>query len=252
MIEELFRERGAVVVTWQEFVADPFLVMLANAPTTRTAAILLDQANGAWHACIENGIDAAKLRRLEELIPLGRHLVEPWKIVIAGAPNVGKSSLINALAGYTRSIVSPIPGTTRDVVRVRLAIDGWPVEMIDTAGMRESSGDLERQGIERALSAASDADLRVWLLDGSVEPVFPANREAWQFVINKIDLPPAWDWDFVPAIRLSAQTHAGLGDLCERISRHLIPQPPAPGEAVPCLAEQVDWVHEQLALQRGR
>src|SRR5205823_1761011 len=156
----------------------------------------------------------------------------PWKIVIAGAPNVGKSSLMNALAGYSRSIVSPIPGTTRDAVTARLAIDGWPVEMTDTAGIRPSSNSLEQQGIERTYDALRDADLRFWLLDGSAEPIFPAEVTGWHFIINKIDLPAFWDWQRVsPALRISAQTQSGLAELCEMIARQLVPQPPEPGEA---------------------
>lgn len=235
MLQELYAEHGVAIIAAARFLNDPLLDLLARAPTARTASILLDQANGAWRQAGNTDPE-----RLAALIPLGRHLVEPWKIVIAGPPNVGKSSLMNALAGYTRSIVSPIPGTTRDVVTARLAIDGWPVEMTDTAGIRPTSGVLEQQGIERAHDAWREADLRFWLLDGSVEPILPEDVTGWQFVINKIDLPAAWNWQRVPtALRLSAQTQAGLAELCEMISRTLVPAPPLPGEAVPCLAAQV-------------
>src|SRR4029453_3197945 len=71
-----------------------------------------------------------------EFAELGQHLTAPWRVVLAGPPNVGKSSLINALAGYQRTIVSHVPGTTRDVVTTTTAIDGWPVELADTAGLR--------------------------------------------------------------------------------------------------------------------
>ena len=197
----------------------------------------IEQSNGA--------VRTQKLQRLTELTPLGRHLVEPWKIVIAGAPNVGKSSLMNALAGYTRSVVSPIPGTTRDAVTTQLAIDGWPVEMTDTAGIRPTLSVLEHQGIQRVHAAVREADLRLWLLDGSAEPAFPEDVDGWDFVINKIDLPAAWDWQLVPsALRMSAQTQAGLAELCERISRKLVPHPSMPGEAVPCLPEQADWLNQ--------
>src|SRR5205814_586923 len=146
------------------------------------------------------------LQRLEALIPLGQHLVEPWRVVIAGAANVGKSSLMNALAGYTRSVVSPIPGTTRDVVTLRLAIDGWPIEMTDTAGVRQASSDLEQQGIERGRAAVKAADLRIWLVDGSTEPVFPDEPNDWCMVINKTDLPAYWDWrQAAGAVCISAQ-----------------------------------------------
>src|SRR6266542_2331245 len=230
MIQELFVERGAIIVPWQRFIdAAPLLDLLARAPTARTAGILLDQLNGAW-----SKVTPSDAQRLARLIPLGIHLVEPWKVIIAGAANVGKSSLMNALAGYTRSVVAPTPGTTRDVVTTRIAIDGWPIELIDTAGIRATTSDLERQGIERAQKAIDDADLRFWMLDGAAEPILPANTNGWRFLINKIDLPPAWNWDErTSALRISAQTHAGLSELCDLISRELAPEPPAPGEAVP-------------------
>jgi tRNA modification GTPase len=248
MLQELYQQRGVSIVPWQQF-STKSIMLLAQAPTTRTAAMLLDQGNGAWQSCVDEILAADKpdalnrLRRLEELIPLGQHLVEPWKVVIAGAPNVGKSSLMNALAGFTRSIVSPTPGTTRDVVTTRLAIDGWPVEMTDTAGIRQSANDLEQQGIQRAHDAVQQADLRFWLLDGSNEPIFPEDANGWHFIINKIDLPAAWNWLCAEkALRISAQTKDGLPKLCEMISRQLVPRPPTPGEAVPCLPEQLTWI----------
>ena len=242
MLQELYEERGVQVIGAEQFVGDPVLALLARAPTMRTAGILADQA-GAWLA-----VTPESLHRLEELIPLGQHLVQPWKIVIAGAPNVGKSSLLNALAGFTRSIVSPTPGTTRDVVTVSLAIDGWPVEMIDTAGIRQAPSSLEQQGIDRARGAVRDADVRFWLLDGAETPIFPDERSGWHYLINKIDLPAAWDWSAVTgALCISAQTKKGLAELCELISRELVPTPPTPGEAVPCLPEHLAFIKRLLA-----
>jgi tRNA modification GTPase len=245
LIEELLVERGATLVPWEMFFgpAAPLHSMLTQAPTARSASILLDQVNGAWDKSRRKDV-----QRLAQLIPLGQHLVEPWKVVLAGAPNVGKSSLMNALAGFPRSIVTPTPGTTRDVVTLRVAIDGWPIELTDTAGIRATESDLERQGIERALAAVRDADLRIWLLDGSEPPILPEFAARWQFVINKIDLPAAWDWRQIDgAVLISAQTQAGLAELCEVMSRALVPQPPpAPHEPVPCTSEQIAWVRSQI------
>src|SRR5262249_9107130 len=156
---------GLRACSWQEFlrlttedaVRAAAATALAEARTQRTAAILLDQYHGAFsravavaHAAWERG-DTAEAGRLLEVLaryaPLGRPLTSPWRVVVAGAPNVGKSSLVNALAGYARCVVSPTPGTTRDVVTTLIAVDGWPVELADTAGLREAAGPLEEQGI---------------------------------------------------------------------------------------------------------
>src|SRR5690606_16577637 len=89
-------------------------------------------------------------RRLAALVdraPLGLHLTRPWHVALAGAPNVGKSSLLNAVLGYGRAIVFDQPGTTRDVLDAVTAIDGWPVRLTDGAGLRESVDALEAAGV---------------------------------------------------------------------------------------------------------
>ena len=123
------------------------IALLADARTERTAAILLDQYNGAWGRALANirtslsaartASAAAQIQSLLRLEPLAAHLVQPWRVVVIGPPNVGKSSLTNALLGFQRTIVHDQPGTTRDAVAIQLAIDGWPVELVDTAGLRK-------------------------------------------------------------------------------------------------------------------
>src|SRR5205085_4352386 len=147
--------------------------LLERATTVRTASILLDQYHGAFDgavadvlAAIDRGDADAARRLLEDLAavgPVGRHLVEPWTVVVAGAPNVGKSSLVNALAGYQRSVVSEVAGTTRDVVTTTVAFDGWPVELADTAGLRRAAESLEAAGVELARRFLEGADLVVWV-----------------------------------------------------------------------------------------
>ena len=89
------------------------------------------------------------------------------RVVIAGPPNAGKSSLLNALAKRDVAIVSEEAGTTRDVIEVHLDLGGVPVILIDTAGMREAEGRVEAEGISRALARAEDADLVLWLVDAT-------------------------------------------------------------------------------------
>jgi tRNA modification GTPase len=250
---EMFQARGLQLCTWQEFLRRTggdvlraeAAAALAHAPTARTAAILLDQFHGALGVALTGILTAldlgnttealALLTELARRAPLGRHLTTPWRVVIAGAPNVGKSSLANALAGYQRSVVAPTPGTTRDVVTTRLAIDGWPIELADTAGLRTEGGTLEQQGIQLARSTLADADLCLWLLDAAAEPVFP-DLETPQLVlvVNKIDLPAAWDLSRAAgALQVSAQTGTGLDELCAALSRWLVPDVPPTGGAVP-------------------
>jgi tRNA modification GTPase len=213
--------------------------ILQQARTTRTAAILLDQLNGAFANAVRSA--PATLPRLAALASVGRHLVEPWKVVIAGPPNVGKSSLVNAVAGYQRSVVSPTAGTTRDVVTTFVALDGWPVELADTAGLRRATESLESEGIVLARRFLQNADLVVWLLDATdPNPVWPTETQNALVVVNKADRPLAFDAADVS--RVSAATGDGVPQLIAEIVRRLVPVAPSPGEAVPYTPELADLV----------
>jgi tRNA modification GTPase len=261
---ELFTAHGLRECTWQEFVGRTengelsrvVAVALTEARTARTASILLDQYQGAFavaigsvRAALERGDEASAATTLAELAQraaLGRHLTNPWRVAVAGAPNVGKSSLVNALAGYQRSVVSAAPGTTRDVVTTGIAVDGWPVELADTAGLRASAEGLEEQGIGRARETFASSDLCLWLLDGSAEPVWPGEEMGTvRFVINKTDLPATWDWSRAgKAVRVSARMGTGLDSLCAALSRWLVPEAPPAGAAVPFTEGLADWVED--------
>ena len=259
---ELFREQGLHLCSWEDFLrktsADALsaeaAIALAHAATPRTAGILLDQQQGALGQALkaieqalergETATAAEGLGQLARYATVGRHLTQPYRVVVAGAPNVGKSSLVNVLAGYQRSIVAATPGTTRDVVTIRLALDGWLIELADTAGQRKEAEALEEQGIRRARATAAAADLCLWLLDGSAQPVWPSEPlAAVQYVINKSDLPPVWGPASAPAaVRVSARTGTGLAELCALVIARLVPDPPPPGAAVPFtprLCEQI-------------
>src|SRR5262249_37718722 len=109
----------------------------------------------------------------------GERIRDGYRIAIIGPPNAGKSSLLNALARREAAIVSDIPGTTRDVVEIRLVLGGFPVWIADTAGLREAADAIEAEGVRRALARAEEADLRLGLVEVGAD-VDPALRAAVQ------------------------------------------------------------------------
>jgi tRNA modification GTPase len=133
----------------------------------------------------------ALLNEIQEVVAAqakGERLRDGLVVAIAGPPNVGKSTLINQLARREVAIVSPHAGTTRDVIEVQLDLDGYPVTVIDTAGIRETEDPVEQEGVRRARARAADADLVLWLVDGpDVETERKATAPTWT-VRNKIDL----------------------------------------------------------------
>jgi tRNA modification GTPase len=188
-----------------------------------------------------------RLTSLASFASLGRHLAPPWKVVVAGAVNAGKSSLVNAIAGYQRAVVAAVPGTTRDILSVRVALDGWPVELTDTAGLRSGGEPLEEQGMALTREAAASADLCLWVLDASTAPLYPPpDLDRPLLVVNKCDLPPAWEAD-PEATRVSALTGEGIADLFQVISARLVPTPPEAGSAVPFTPELARRVEDAVA-----
>jgi tRNA modification GTPase len=133
----------------------------------------------------------ALLGEIEEVLAAqGRseRLREGLVVAIAGPPNVGKSTLMNALARREVAIVSPHAGTTRDVIEVQLDLDGYPVTVIDTAGVRETDDPVEQEGVRRAQARAAEADLVLWLVDTGHEMSLPESAAPAWVVRNKIDL----------------------------------------------------------------
>lgn len=233
------------------------LAALARAPTLRTANILLDQYSGILRAALEkiyflHDLTVHRdeiLTRLNGLLAwseFGLHLTQPWRVVVAGKPNVGKSSLVNALFGYTRSIVYNQPGTTRDVVTGETAFDGWPVQLTDTAGVRSTTEPLEAAGIERARQHLAQADCRILLFDVSrpLDDEDHALRSAWPdalLIAHKCDLPPAWPQAMEKsALSVSSRTLEGLETLIAAITRQLIPLIPAKGTAIPVTVQHLE------------
>ena len=150
---------------------------------------------------------------------LARPRVEPLKegvrVVVAGPPNTGKSSLINAIAGEERAIVTDIPGTTRDHIDVPLSLGGVPLRLTDTAGLRETRDEVEAIGVERSTRLVKAADVLVWLGGPDVAPDHPRLIRAHA----KVDLP---DRGIAPegSIAISSVTGAGFDALLGEIERH--------------------------------
>jgi tRNA modification GTPase len=180
---------------------------------------------------------------------LGLHLTTPWRIVLAGRPNVGKSSLINALVGYRRSIVHDTPGVTRDVLTTSTALDGWPVELADTAGVRESRDVLETAGVARTLGELQKADVVVLVFDAAAawsnddEQLLAAAPEAI-IVHNKCDLIAGLSADRPNGVRTSAVTGDGLDELKQALVARIAPRVPPAGAAVPFMPRQLETLRE--------
>ena len=132
---------------------------------------------------------AEDMRAALHLAPASERMRDGFVVMILGRPNVGKSTLINALTRRDLAIVSPIPGTTRDMIEAHLDIGGLPVTLIDTAGLREAADAIERIGVDRTLARVETADLALWLSDSAEAP--PAHDVETIRVATKTDLTPA-------------------------------------------------------------
>lgn len=240
--------------------------VLPHCVTQRTTAIVLDQMRGAmldWQIGMlahlqSSQCDAdvlAKLdrevRRVAQVGRIGVRLTEPWQVVLAGPPNVGKSSLINALLGYDRAITMDFAGTTRDVLDAETVFDGWPVRLRDTAGLHRSDQAIEKQGMDRALAAIQSADLVVEV----TEPGQPAASiqagnvlnvvNKWDLKPERLNADPPRDTPSAPStVRTVATSGEGIEELRAAIVKRLMPEAPQPGEPVPINALQLEGVQQ--------
>jgi len=263
---------GCRVSSWQEstrrsrgLFETELIEAITQATTSRTAGILLEQQSGLLRNCLRELLDAdlfataegrgnleCRLAGLLEWADFGRHLTRPWRVVLAGRPNVGKSSLINALVGYTRAIVHEQPGTTRDLVTAEVAIDGWPVLLTDMAGIRATSDRLESAGIERARSQLDSADCRLILIDVSRSP----HHEDLQLladwpeaihVAHKSDLPDVWGARIpATAVPVSSVTGEGVETLTATLIARLVRRVPAAGTPIPVSERQTTLLRAAL------
>ena len=210
-------ENGRMDLTAVEGLAD---LVAAETEAQRRQALLqlkglLGERAETWRqrliealALVEAGIDFSDeddvpsdltARALELIRPLadeiskamagqGERLREGLRVAIAGPPNAGKSTLFNRLARREAAIVSPFPGTTRDVLEIHLDLGGYPVTVLDTAGIRDTTDPIEREGVRRAGEQTAGADLVLWVIEPTSEDVGEASVQAGWLLVNKMDL----------------------------------------------------------------
>ena len=202
---------------------------------------------------------------IEELIKNyeeGKIYKEGISLVIAGKPNVGKSSLMNALLKEERAIVTPIPGTTRDFLEEEATIEGLPVKLIDTAGLRETEDIVEKIGVERAKKKFKEADLILFLVDVSEHPSsedYKIYQEVKNFphlvILNKIDIQPnhikEWKevllkWGIDEVLEISVKENINLDKLCKKIFEKITSEK---GAHVP---EVVPNLRQKIALENAK
>lgn len=220
---------------------------LGHATTLRMSEAILAQER-AWTDWSQWQLADARLGRWDSvremiagrlaLAERGERIARPLRIVLYGPPNAGKSSLLNALAGFDRSIVHESPGTTRDLVSVSMALGGWPVELLDSAGLRRAESAVEEAGIRKASDAVDAADLRLLVVDVASPPGPSLRgtlmRQRPQVVVwNKVDLgPPPERWS-VDQAEISVLRGLGVEELAARIARELDAMLPDASEPLP-------------------
>lgn len=249
---ELLVEQGAQEISREMWIRRNFLEKTENqrlafqallgAETEKIARILHDQFDGAFERAVKAGEDTQKWDEL------ACRLTKPWKVVMVGKPNVGKSSLFNRILGFPRAIVYEKAGTTRDILREKTVLDGWNVELVDTAGLHESADEIEREGIRRARMEIESADLILWIREAqerrdaseiseylNIPNILKEKRllTVW----NKADLVSESEWNGMETlteteIAVSALQETGLEQLLERIVRTLVPEEPLPGTGI--------------------
>lgn len=234
----LLQDLGVKKCAWREIVSlraescglDTIQVEAAreipDALTLTSSMMLAAQYEGALSEVVSSGDLVSRREELLSLAPYGIALCQPPKTVVAGRPNVGKSTLTNALLGHKRMIESSIAGTTRDAVAAFLNLEGVPLELVDTAGLGHARGELETLAAERAGAVLAEAGLALCVLDGSVE-ITREDRDLLAaysdkntiVVINKEDLPrhPSFDEAKIASpvrcVSVSAAQRTGLEDL---------------------------------------
>jgi tRNA modification GTPase len=279
---QLNEEEAAARLFGDDWTAEVALC-LSKAPTERTAEILLSQLQLAPQAlpqleanCRSDDPETRQetrsaIQRILGLANFGLHLAKPWTVVLCGSPNVGKSSMINAIVGFERAIVHSEAGTTRDVVTQLTAVEGWPIDLRDTAGLREAKSEIERQGVQFSWAEIESADLLLAVFDSTeIDP----EQFDWEFlrkhrvdivILNKSDLltkdelkrlgadhwnriKPA-DLMTVEFISVSATRQLGINNLVSAIATKLVPEIPSTDTLIPVSARQIESLQRMAELR---
>ena len=262
---------GATAVPWPAWLAgcgDEEIVIEARRSLTavagpKAAKIIARQMSGLLAAemaaalAMPDGPDVRDRRaRLLRAARVGLRLTSPWRVVFTGRVNAGKSSLINALAGHGRMLVSPEAGTTRDLVETRVVLGCWEIDLIDTAGLRDDAGQagpVERAGVHRAREAVAEADLVVEVAAADCDPglwtIEAAAGRPRLAVLSKADLLPDAASADAGWLRTSARTGTGVDRLAARIVELLVPEE---AESPELLAGAVPFTPRQVACLTSR
>lgn len=262
---------------------------LLKATTDQAAGILLDQLGGSLSRALEGiratvaeGDVASASTCIDTLLThrrFGLHLSSPWRIVLAGPPNVGKSSLINSVIGTRRSIVHDQPGTTRDWVEAETSLGGWPVSITDTAGIRHASESIEQQGIQLAGEQIDTADIVVLVVDSTAGWQTTHDVIVGRSSLAEQDLLIAWnkvdDLDSKPSqvpnksiknaaehnvrlsniriVETSCEAAPGTAPLTGALIDMITSDQPGSGDAVPFapfIADELTAIHREIQSNR--
>jgi tRNA modification GTPase len=203
------------------------LAALRHAKTESGIQMLLAQP-AAWRTLLDTKPDAATIEQMLADRTLDR-LLQPARVAIVGPPNVGKSTLANQLFAQERSITADLPGTTRDWVGEIANLDGVPVMLLDTPGVRETADEIEHRAIEASREIVRGADVIVYVIDAG-DPHVPATKDSIIRVLNKVDrgTPPGLEYDVatvatrgqgIDELRMLIRTRLGCDDLTVSMPR---------------------------------